>query len=130
MFILSFKNGNDHSARDSFGKYYIPLLEIKDFNIFWSASKKQTSSVWKTCWNVKKQQLYNRKFIRFFMSSKYCKLIGIDLSGQTNINIPQQIYFVGKLEENHGATIIFCRWKAAKNYSKLFFRFINCNNII
>ena len=34
MFILSFKNGNDDSARDSFGKYYIPLLEIKDFNIF------------------------------------------------------------------------------------------------
>ena len=41
------------------------------------------------------------------MSSKYCKLIGIDLSGQTNISIPQQIYFVGKLEENDGATIIF-----------------------
>ena len=34
----------------------MPLLEIKDFNtlndnklFFWSASKKQTRNVWKTC---------------------------------------------------------------------------------
>ena len=34
----------------------------------------------------------------------YYKLIGIDLSRQANINIPQQINFTGKLEENDGAT--------------------------
>ena len=32
MFALSFKNGNDDPTRDSFVKYYIPLVEIKDFN--------------------------------------------------------------------------------------------------
>ena len=32
MFVLSFKNGNDDPSRDSFDKYYMPLVEIKDFN--------------------------------------------------------------------------------------------------
>ena len=66
MFVLSFKNGNDDPTRDSFEKYYMPLVEIKDFNalidikiIFRSTSKKQTISVWKTYWNVKKWWLYN-----------------------------------------------------------------------
>ena len=37
---------------------------------------------------------------------KYYKLIGIDLSRQTNTSILQQINFVGKLEEDD-ATIFF-----------------------
>ena len=71
---------------------------------------------------------------------KYSKLIGIDLSRQTfakfdkhltNLfSISQQIDFVEKLEQDDGATTFFYRWKAAKNYSKLFFRFINCIRII
>ena len=32
MFVLSFKNGNDDPTKDSFDKYYMPLLEINDFN--------------------------------------------------------------------------------------------------
>ena len=32
LFVLSFKNGNDDPARDSFDEYYMPLVEIKDFN--------------------------------------------------------------------------------------------------
>ena len=32
LFVLSFKNGNDDPTRDSFDKYFMPLLEIKDFN--------------------------------------------------------------------------------------------------
>ena len=32
MFALSFKNGNDDPKKDSFEKYCIPLVEIKDFN--------------------------------------------------------------------------------------------------
>ena len=32
LFALSFKNGNDDPTTDSFVKYYIPLVEIKDFN--------------------------------------------------------------------------------------------------
>ena len=44
------KNGND-PVRDSFDKYYMPIVEVKDYysnqqkSIFWSASKKQTRNV-------------------------------------------------------------------------------------
>ena len=31
LFVLSFKNGGNDSTRDSFDKYYMPLVEIKDF---------------------------------------------------------------------------------------------------
>ena len=31
-FVLSFKNGNNDLMGDSFNKYYMPLVEIKDFN--------------------------------------------------------------------------------------------------
>ena len=45
---------------------------------------------------------------------KYYKLIGIDLSRETNISIPQQINFVGKLEEDDGATMFFITEKQQK----------------
>ena len=32
MFVVSFKNGDDDPARYSFDKYYMLLVEIKDFN--------------------------------------------------------------------------------------------------
>ena len=73
MFFLSFKNGENDPTRYSFDDYYMPLVEIKDFNaliINWSASNKQTISVWKTYWNVKKLRLYNRKCLGLFVSSK------------------------------------------------------------
>ena len=35
------------------------------------------------------------------------KLIGIDLSRQKNTRIPQQINFIGKLEEDNGTTMFF-----------------------
>ena len=31
LFVLSFKNGNDDPTRDSFDRYYTPLVEIIDF---------------------------------------------------------------------------------------------------
>ena len=32
LFVLSFKNGDDDPTRNYFHEYYIPLVEIKDFN--------------------------------------------------------------------------------------------------
>ena len=59
---------------------------------------------------------------------KCYKIIGIDLSRQTNTSIPQQINFVGKLEDDNAT--IYIAEKLKKNYSKLLFGFINCNRII
>ena len=57
---------------------------------------------------------------------KYYKLIGIDLSRQTNTSIAQQMNFVGKSDKDDDATMPFIAKKQHKNYFKLFFRFINC----
>ena len=49
----------------------------------------------------------------YLYHQKYYKLIYyqdkdvIDLSRQTNSSIPQQINFVGKLEEDYGVTMFF-----------------------
>ena len=43
----------------------------------------------------------------FAYLKKNYKLIAIDLSKQTKLKDPQQISFVGKLKENHGATMFF-----------------------
>ena len=59
-------------------KYYMLLCEIKDFNAlidnepFFDQSVKKTyeNSVWKTCQNVKKQFLCDRKFIIFCVAPK------------------------------------------------------------
>ena len=67
--------------------------------------------------------------INFSYHQNYCKLIGTDLSTQTNTNIPQQINFTGKLEEGDGATKLFIAKKRQKNNSKFFFKFISCYRI-
>ena len=65
----------------------------------------------------------------YLYHQKYCKLIVIDLSAQTNTIIPLQTNFIGKLEDN-GSTMFFIAEKQQKTILKLFFRFINCNKII
>ena len=32
LFVFSFKKSDNYPMRDFFGKYYMPLVEIKDFN--------------------------------------------------------------------------------------------------
>ena len=51
----------------------------------------------------------------YLYHQKSYKLISIDLSRQKNTNIPQQINFVRKLEENDGATMFFINEKLQKN---------------
>ena len=49
----------------------------------------------------------------YLYHQKYYKLISIDLSRQTNTNIPQQINFVGKLEDDD-AKVFFITEKQQK----------------
>ena len=84
------------AARNTIIRHYLPVVEIKDFDvlignkIFDQLPKNQTRNVWKTCLNVKKQWLCNRKFLGFSYHQKYDKLTGIDL-------LRQKINFAGKL---------------------------------
>ena len=55
----------------------------------------------------------------YLYHQKFCKLIGIDLSRQTNTSIPQQINFTRKLEEDDSATMLFIAEKQHKNILNL-----------
>ena len=44
-------------------------------------------------------------FLDYLYRQNYYKFIGIDLSRQTNKNIPQIINFTGKFEKDHGGTM-------------------------
>ena len=50
----------------------------------------------------------------YLYHQKFCKLVGIDLSRQTNTSIPQQINFTRKLEEDDGSTMFFITEKQQK----------------
>ena len=50
----------------------------------------------------------------FSYHQNFHKLIGIDLSRQANMCIPEQINFTGKLEEDDGATVFFIAEKQQK----------------
>ena len=50
----------------------------------------------------------------YLYHQNYCKRIGIDLKNQTNTNIPQQISYIGKLEEDNGAAMFFIAEKQQK----------------
>ena len=49
----------------------------------------------------------NGNLLDFVYFSKNYKLIAIDLSKKTKLKDPQQISFIGKLLNTHGATMFF-----------------------
>ena len=55
-----------------------------------------------------------RNLLYLMHHQKYYKLIGIDLSRQTNTSIKQKNDFTGKLEEGNGAAMFFINEKQQK----------------
>ena len=67
----------------------------------------------KNCRNVKSNDYTKENLLDYLHHQKWKKLIRIYLSSHTNMNIPQQINSVGRLDEN-----------IVSKHFKLFFRFI------
>ena len=109
LFVLSLKNGKDGPTKNSFDKYYMLLVEIKDFDAlidnkpFFDQSVKTNKRHMKNV--LKCQEIMNS--LDYLYHQKYYILIGKDLSRQKNTCISKQISFVGKLEEDDGATMFF-----------------------
>ena len=125
MFVLPLKNGNNDPTRFSLDKYYMQFMEIKDFNALIDNKPFFDQPVKKN----KKQETYEKlikisrnnnyttgNLLDYLSRQNYYKLIGIDLSRQTNTNIPQQINFTGKLEEDDGAAMFFIAEKQEKQF--------------
>ena len=71
---------------------------------FFIPQREQTKSVWKL---IKMSRNKDAGNLLYYLYHQNCyKLIGIDLSRQTNRSIPQQINFVGKLKEDDGVKML------------------------
>ena len=92
----------------------MPLVEIKDFNalidnkpFFDHPVKNKQESYEKLIEMSRNDDYTTGNLLDYLYHQKYYKLIGTDLSRQTNTSIPQKINFIGKLEEDDGATMFF-----------------------
>ena len=126
LFVLSFENEED---RTSFSKYYVPKVEIKDFNVlidgksFFDVPVKNKEEAYEKIMSISKNNDYTTgNLLDYEYFSKHYKLIAIDLSKQIeleNSNLKQQINFIGKLE-NDRATMLFSSLKNQKKQLWIF----------
>ena len=110
LFVLSFENEED---RTSFSKYYVPKVEIKDFNVlidgksFFDVPVKNKEEAYEKIMSISKNNDYTTgNLLDYEYFSKHYKLTAIDLSKQIELENPdlrQQINFIGKLEDNRAA---------------------------
>ena len=115
LFVLLFTRNNAGDNRDSFSHYYVPNVEIKDFNVltnensFFDLPVKNEQETYEKIIDMSNNNDYTTgNLLDFGYFKENYKLIAIDLSKQTKLKDPQQINFIGKIEDqNHGATMIF-----------------------
>ena len=114
LFVLSFPRNNNTDSRYSFSNYYVPKVQIKDFNVlidgksFFDLSVKNEEEAYEKIMDMSKNNDYTTgNLLDFAYYKKNYRLIATDLSKQTKLKDPQQINFIGKLSKNTGATMFF-----------------------
>ena len=118
LFVLSFERIEENNVkkdhRDSFSRYYVPNVKIKDFNVlidgksFFDLPVKNEEEAYKKIIDMSKNNDYaTGNLLDFAYFKKHYRLIAIDLSKQTKLKDPQQINFIGKLDKDNGATMFF-----------------------
>ena len=120
LLVLSFQriageNNTTKDRRDSFSHYYVPNVRIKDFNVlidgksFFDLPVKNEEEAYEKIIEMSNNNDYTTgNLLDFAYFKENYKLIAIDLSKQTKLKDPQQINFIGKLEnQDHGAAMFF-----------------------
>ena len=119
MFVLSYERIEENNIkkdyRDSFSLYYVPKIQIKDFNVlidekrFFDLSIKNEEEAYEKNIEMSNNNDYTTgNLLDFAYYKENYRLIATDLSKQTKIKDPQQINFIGKLkDQDHGATMFF-----------------------
>ena len=115
LFVLSFTRDNAGDNRDSFSHYYVPNVEIKEFNVlldrksFFDLPVKNEEEAYEKIMDMNNNNDYTTgNLLDFGYFKENYELIATNLSKQTKLKDPQQINFIGKLEnQDHGATMFF-----------------------
>ena len=101
--------------RDSFSHYYVQNVEIKDCNVlingksFFDLPVKIEEEAYEEIIEMSRNNEYTiGNLLDFAYFKENYRLIAIDVSKQAKLKDPQQINFIGKLENQvHGATMFF-----------------------
>ena len=118
---MLFTRNNAGDNRDSFSNYYVPNVEIKDFNVLIdgfnvlideerfsdSPVKNEEEAYEKTIDMSNNNDYTTGNLLDFAYFKENYELITIDLSKQTKLKDPQQINFIGKLDKANGAAMFF-----------------------
>ena len=115
LFVLSFENEDD---RTSYYKYYVPTVEIKDYNVlidgnaYFELPVKNIEETYEKINQITDHSGYYTRgnLLDYEYFKEHDKLIATDLSKQIeleNKNIKQQINFIGNLERGNGAVMFF-----------------------
>ena len=119
LFVLSFERIEENNVkkdhRDSFSQYYVPNVEIKDFNVlidgksFFDLPVKNEEETYEKIIEKSKNNDYTTgNLLDFAYFKENYRLVAIDLSKQTKSKDPQQINFISKLkDQNNGASMFF-----------------------
>ena len=119
LFVLSFERIEENNVkkdhRDSFSHYYVPNVEIKDFNVlidgksFFDLPVKSEEEAYEKSIEMSRVNDYTTgNILDFGYFKENYRLLAIELSKQTKLKDSQQINFIGELEgENNEATIFF-----------------------
>ena len=118
--LVTFEEDNiKKDYRDSFSHYYVPNIQIKDFNVlidgkqFFDLPIKNEEETYEKIIDMSNNNNNNNNnymtanLLDFVYYKKNYKLIAIDLSKQTKIKDPQQIKFIGKIEEQNNRAMFF-----------------------
>ena len=104
MFVLSFPRNNNIDSRYSYSNYYVPKVEINDFNVLIDGKsffdlpvKNKEETYEKIIQMSNSNDNTSCNLLDFGYLKKNYKLIAIDLSKQTKLKDPKQINFISKL---------------------------------
>ena len=113
LFFLSFERNIIGHNRNSFSDYYVPKVEIKDFNVLTDGKSlfelpiKNEEESYEKIIDTSNNNDYKTGNLLDFAYLKKSTLIAVGLSKQTKLKDLQQISFIGKLLNRHGATMLF-----------------------
>ena len=117
LFVLPFERIEESNVkkdhRDCSSHYYVPNVEIKDFNVltdgksfFGFLVKNEEEAYEKNIEMTRNNDYTSGNLLGFAYFKDDCRLIVTDLSKQTKLKDPQKISFISKLENQaHGATM-------------------------
>ena len=138
LFVLSFQriageNNTTKDYRDSFSHYYVPNVEIKDFNVlidgksFFDLPVKNEEEAYEKIIEMSRNNDYTTgNLLDFAYFKENYRLIAIDLSKQTKLKDPQQINFIDRLENQaHEATMFFMIEKSEETTFRFFQNSVN-----